>query len=696
MTDISNNSLDQVIPQQQSMVNPLMTILYSDQFPDVFQNYSGESCKPLLDLLIDCPSNLINKKGPLGGYTALHWMSIKNECEHIDFLVTKCKAEIDCVANLGETPLLICIKNCNIYSTDLLINLGANLKVRDIYNRSILHWSAYSGKVLWFYYFQKHHQIANFNDNDQFLQTPLHIACASGCVEIANFLIETGDIDLFSQDINGNTVLHMAARAGMTRICWKISQKNRGECVRLASTPNKQQLRPYDLIRNEKSMKHRQIKEWLRMEALVNPMLANDSIESAETKKPNDLSLVDKAVITLKLSTNQQGFAEWFFRFISSFLVMSLPVLINFFVIPWRFSVLKGVLGYGSLIVVMWLFSRQKHRISHICGFENSYFIGFFQGCMVHNYFTYYYFIADSRNVINFGFLLSVVLTFCHFFAFYKLLKANPGIARENIRKADGTAYTIIDLLKSNNKPNCKTTKDSINWLTEPSPNRGLPFIQPYFCEHCMIIQATPTKHCKLCQSCCGKFDHHCLFINKCVGLKNHRMFIALVAFTLIAIVFYLVHLYAYLANFYVNLSVKSIPVKEQGSLLYYAIAEAQTVWLFTLFLVDIFGICMVSVLLYFQFKFLSLGYTQQFPHPVLFTAVNKKTSNLFRAIQHRLENLFIFFFESCDANEQLWYRQQSDYISITAAGKVIPLDNYPRDNDYTDDYTVGNFVPKP
>ncbi len=276
-----------------------------------------------------------------------------------------------------------------------MISLGANLKIRDIYNRSILHWSAYSGKVLWFYYFQKHHEIANFNDVDQFLQTPLHIACASGFMEIAKFLIETGHIDLFSQDINGNTVLHMAARAGMPRICWAIAEKNRGECIRLATTYNKQKQRPYDLIRNEKGLKHRQIKSWLRMEGLVNPLIRKDLSEPMGSF--SDLGMVDKVMVSLKLSTKQQGFIEWFFRFISSFLVISLPVFVNYFVIPWQFSVLKGVLGYGSLVCVMFLFGKQKHRIDHICAYENSYFIGFFQGCMVHNYFTYFYYVANSK-----------------------------------------------------------------------------------------------------------------------------------------------------------------------------------------------------------------------------------------------------------------------------------------------------------
>jgi hypothetical protein len=112
MADQPANNVDLLSPalQQQSTVNPLMSILYSEQFPDMIQNYTTENCRPILDLLVDCPSNLINKKGPLGGYTILHWMAIKNECEFVEFLVTKCKADIDCVANLGETPLLICIK----------------------------------------------------------------------------------------------------------------------------------------------------------------------------------------------------------------------------------------------------------------------------------------------------------------------------------------------------------------------------------------------------------------------------------------------------------------------------------------------------------------------------------------------------------------------------------------------------------
>jgi hypothetical protein len=98
---------------------PLMTtnefnaksVLESDSFPDVLNYLSSDQIACVLDLLAQSShQHLVNKPGPLGGYTALHWMAIKNELEMIEFLVRKCRADVNCRANLGETPLLICIK----------------------------------------------------------------------------------------------------------------------------------------------------------------------------------------------------------------------------------------------------------------------------------------------------------------------------------------------------------------------------------------------------------------------------------------------------------------------------------------------------------------------------------------------------------------------------------------------------------
>lgn len=86
-------------------------LLQSEYFPDVLQHMSSDQCQTILDLLTQSTySHLINKQGPLGGYTPLHWMCIKNEYDLIKFLIVKCNADVNFKANLGESPLFICIK----------------------------------------------------------------------------------------------------------------------------------------------------------------------------------------------------------------------------------------------------------------------------------------------------------------------------------------------------------------------------------------------------------------------------------------------------------------------------------------------------------------------------------------------------------------------------------------------------------
>lgn len=43
------------------------------------------------------------------------------------------------------------------------------------------------------------------------------------------------------------------------------------------------------------------------------------------------------------------------------------------------------------------------------------------------------------------------------------------------------------------------------------------------------MIKSGRTFHCNFCARCVEKFDHHCSFINNCLGYRNHKFFLAFI-----------------------------------------------------------------------------------------------------------------------------------------------------------------------
>ncbi|KAI7798339.1 palmitoyltransferase ZDHHC12-A [Triplophysa rosa] len=45
-------------------------------------------------------------------------------------------------------------------------------------------------------------------------------------------------------------------------------------------------------------------------------------------------------------------------------------------------------------------------------------------------------------------------------------------------------------------------------------------------CGYCFLLQPMRAKHCKMCKHCVRRFDHHCPWIDNCVGERNHKWFL--------------------------------------------------------------------------------------------------------------------------------------------------------------------------
>lgn len=103
-----------------------------------------------------------------------------------------------------------------------------------------------------------------------------------------------------------------------------------------------------------------------------------------------------------------------------------------------------------------------------------------------------------TNPFMNLGF--AICLALCTYF-YFKTMLADPGyipkLGSRNQQKA------VIEELLAARK-----------------------FDEQHFCVTCMVRKPLRSKHCKRCNRCVAKEDHHCPWVDNCIATNNHRSFV--------------------------------------------------------------------------------------------------------------------------------------------------------------------------
>lgn len=190
------------------------------------------------------------------------------------------------------------------------------------------------------------------------------------------------------------------------------------------------------------------------------------------------------------------------------------------------FHVLLGVVVLCSLpVLVIWYYQLTHRRKGKT--------LLFLSLALFSLGYMYYNFVREVflKGHIGWGHLSAITAGLLMTFLFLAKAKRNPGyLNKSTTRTKDGGI--------PNSSLRCGEGQESSRGNSEDQREKHFLIADKNWCKVCEVVRPARSGHCRICGSCVLRLDHHCVWINNCIGSGNHKSFVVLLVVFLVTSVY--------------------------------------------------------------------------------------------------------------------------------------------------------------